>query len=180
MTIPQQECKEKKVPKCQIVSREECKMVPKETCTTIKEKTMPGQCRINTRLECEDRPRQKCGKKIKNVCKKVIQPKCSDRRTESCGMECQQVHWCKVCQGGSWHNILWIFIWSIWKKLRWTDVMWKDVIVVFIIQKYQQICLAQPKSNVTVRCRGKYFAKKDKLFRRTIFKYQKLYRILTR
>ena len=66
MTIPQQECKEKKVPKCELVFREECKMVPNEKCTQVKEDyRAPGQCRINTRMECKDQPRQKCGKKVR-------------------------------------------------------------------------------------------------------------------
>ena len=30
MTIPQQECMEKKLPKCKLVPRKECKMVPEE------------------------------------------------------------------------------------------------------------------------------------------------------
>ena len=64
MTIPQQECREKSVPKCEQVSKEECKMVPKEKCTVVKGDIKPGQCRINTRLECQDRPKQKCGKKV--------------------------------------------------------------------------------------------------------------------
>ena len=64
MTIPQQECREKSVPKCEQVSKEECKMVPKEKCTVVKGEIKPGQCRINTRLECQDKPKQKCGKKV--------------------------------------------------------------------------------------------------------------------
>ena len=64
MTIPQQECKEKDVPKCKKVSKEECQMVPREKCEVVQGETKPGQCRINTRLECENRPKQKCGKKV--------------------------------------------------------------------------------------------------------------------
>ena len=67
MTIPQQECKEKKVPKCKLVAREECKMVPEEKCTeeNVEEKIEPGQCRVNTRLDCNNRPRQKCGRTVR-------------------------------------------------------------------------------------------------------------------
>ena len=49
MTIPQQECKEKKVLRCELVPREECRMVPEEKCTQAKEDYIaPGLCRINT------------------------------------------------------------------------------------------------------------------------------------
>ena len=67
MTIPQQQCKEKKVPKCKLVTREECKMVPEEKCSeeSVEGKITPGQCRINTRLECKDMPRQKCGRTVR-------------------------------------------------------------------------------------------------------------------
>ena len=67
MTIPQQECKEKKVPKCTLVPREECKMVPEEKCTEerVEERITPGQCRVMTRLECNDKPRQKCGRTVR-------------------------------------------------------------------------------------------------------------------
>ena len=62
MTIPQQECLEKVVPKCEVVPEEKCNMVPKERCTLVEGEKAPGQCRMNTKLECEDRPKQKCGK----------------------------------------------------------------------------------------------------------------------
>ena len=66
MRIPQQECQEKKVPVCRAVSREQCRMVPQEKCSEVV--TTPDQterCSINTRLVCEDIPRQKCGNKVR-------------------------------------------------------------------------------------------------------------------
>jgi len=99
MTIPQQECTEKKVPKCRLVARENCKMVPEERCTEerVEEELPVGQCRTNTRLDCMDRPRQKCGKTFQSSCKKVSTPSCTDRVTEECQMECMPVFWCKIC-----------------------------------------------------------------------------------
>ena len=68
MTIPQQECIEKKVPECNFVPREECKMVPKEKCTQVlADYARPSKCRIISRIECTDKPRQKCGKKVNIV-----------------------------------------------------------------------------------------------------------------
>ena len=68
MTIPQQECIEKKVPEGKFVPREECKMVPKEKCTQVlTDYARPSKCRIISRIECTDKPRQKCGKKVNIV-----------------------------------------------------------------------------------------------------------------
>ena len=64
MTIPQQDCLEKVVSKCEVVPEEKCNMVPKERCTLVEGEKAPGQCRMNTKLKCEDRPKQKCGKTV--------------------------------------------------------------------------------------------------------------------
>ena len=64
MTIPQQECKEKKIPKCRLVAQEECKLVPHEKCVE-ENVTTAEQCRLNTRLACTDKPRQKCGQTVR-------------------------------------------------------------------------------------------------------------------
>ena len=56
MTIPQQECKEDKMPECKFVPRKECKIVPKEKCNQVQaDYAMPSKCRINSRIECMDK-----------------------------------------------------------------------------------------------------------------------------
>ena len=96
MTIPQQECRETRVPSCQNVTREQvipasdwstiaiqssdwsiltfligplsqCRVVPKERCALVTSEGLQprARCRVNTRLVCEDRPRQKCGNKVR-------------------------------------------------------------------------------------------------------------------
>ena len=70
-----QECREKKVPVCRAVTREECKTVPREKCSQVT--TEPDQaprCSVNTRLVCEDRPRQKCGNKVGHEGRKWVLP----------------------------------------------------------------------------------------------------------
>ena len=67
MTIPQQECREKRIPECRIVTKEECEMVPQEKCRKVQENYQsPGRCRKSSRIQCEDKPRQKCGKKVQS------------------------------------------------------------------------------------------------------------------
>ena len=102
------------------MSREECKTVPQEKCSevTIQPDQAP-RCSVNTRLVCEDQPRQKCGNKVTtehltilvtsnlyslllqvvSSCRKVPQQKCSDVKKESCEMQCDTVYWCKMCEG---------------------------------------------------------------------------------
>ena len=109
------------MPVCRPVTREECKTVPREKCSEVT--TEPDQaqrCSINTRLVCEDQPRQKCGNKVNTrllsynqpehpvtclllqvvtSCRKVPQQKCSDVKKETCEMQCDTVYWCKMCEG---------------------------------------------------------------------------------
>lgn len=62
MTIPQEECQEVTVPVCQEVSRRQCDLVPEETCQEVEQEAgQEARCRTNTRLVCEQRPREQCG-----------------------------------------------------------------------------------------------------------------------
>ena len=49
MTIPQQECRESRVPSCQNVTREQCRLVPRERCALVTQEGARAQCRVNTR-----------------------------------------------------------------------------------------------------------------------------------
>ena len=65
MTIPQEECREVKVPVCQEVARRQCSLVPEERCQEVKqERGGAAGCRASTRLQCEHRPRQQCGTSV--------------------------------------------------------------------------------------------------------------------
>ena len=67
MTIPHQECQERKEPKCEKVQQEECKMVPKERCKLVEGEMTPGKCDMKTKLECDDQPQEKCWKTVSTI-----------------------------------------------------------------------------------------------------------------
>jgi len=96
MTIPHQECKEVLTPVCQQVSRRQCDLVPQETCQEVAPAQKSGDCMTNTRLECQQIPRQQCGTSFKSVCQKKPTSKCSDTIKNDCKMNCSPVFWCKV------------------------------------------------------------------------------------
>ena len=106
------------VPSCKPVSREECRMVPRERCAVVTSGGGAGpRCRPQSRLVCEDTPRQKCGTKVglycnydydnivhtvlqvRTQCRQEPTQKCSDVKQEKCGMQCDTVYWCKMCEG---------------------------------------------------------------------------------
>ena len=47
--------------------REVCGLVPREQCKEVSGAVEPGKCRANTRLECSNQPRQKCGKTVRKL-----------------------------------------------------------------------------------------------------------------
>ena len=59
-------CAYLQVPVCSNVTREQCKVVPREKCSVVTNNPIQprARCQINTRLVCEDKPRQKCGNKV--------------------------------------------------------------------------------------------------------------------
>ena len=44
----------------------QCRVVPRERCALVTSEGLQprARCRVNTRLVCEDKPRQKCGNKV--------------------------------------------------------------------------------------------------------------------
>lgn len=98
MTIPQQECREVRSPVCKTVSKQQCSLVPRENCVQPEPVTEDSQrCRTNTRLECEDRPREQCGNTFHSECREEPRQRCTDRVTQDCRMDCTPVFWCKFC-----------------------------------------------------------------------------------
>ena len=91
-------------------------MVPRERCAVVTSGGAGPRCRQQSRLVCEDTPRQKCGTKVggyivinitlydmmwqvRTQCRQEPTQKCSDVKQEKCGMQCDTVYWCKMCEG---------------------------------------------------------------------------------
>ena len=91
-------------------------MVPRERCAVVSSGGAGPRCRQQSRLVCEDTPRQKCGTKVggyivnmitlydmmwqvRTQCRQEPTQKCSDVKQEKCGMQCDTVYWCKMCEG---------------------------------------------------------------------------------
>ena len=91
-------------------------MVPRERCAVVTSSGAGPRCRQQSRLVCEDTPRQKCGTKVglycnydniivtmmwqvRTQCRQEPTQKCSDVKQEKCGMQCDTVYWCKMCEG---------------------------------------------------------------------------------